>query len=140
MCTDESVDNCKIRTEKYYRTRILTNSRLKQANVQSLMAMSKNKAVEMYSKTCRSVVTTRTSCKDFAQDGRQAGRASDKADTQYIATGSGFIADDTERGHIDSPICPDSIEKHAVHSHKVVADEMLDDSVNKKCEFMTLMD
>ena len=115
----------------------------------------------MYSKTCRSVVTTRTSSKDYAQDGRQchpmvnkrhslcnsrlfssvvAGRASDKADTQQIATSSGFIADETERGHIDSPICPDSVEKHAVYSHEVVADKMLDDSVNQKCEFLISMD
>ena len=65
-----------------------------------------------------------------------AGRASDKADTQHIATSSGFIADDTERGHINSPICPDSVEKHAVYSHKIVADEMLDDSVNQNKNFL----
>ena len=120
------------------------------------MAMSKDKAVEMYSKTRRSMVTTRSSREVFAQGGHQcrrkmhslcdgrlfssavAGRASDKADTQHIATSSGFIADDTECGHIDSPICPDSIEKHAVHTHKVVADEMLDDNVNQKMRIFNI--
>ena len=110
------------------------------------MAMSKDKAVKMCNKVCKSVVTTRSSCTDSAQDIHQmnslcngclyssvvAGRASDKADTQHIATSSGFIADDTESGQIDSAICQRSVEKHAVYSHKVVADEMLDDSTDKK--------
>ena len=60
-----------------------------------------------------------------------AGRAYDKADTQHIATNSGFIVEDIERGHIDPPICPSSVEKHAVYSHNVVADGMLDDSTDK---------
>ena len=61
-----------------------------------------------------------------------AGRAHDKADTQHIATNSGFIVEDIQRGHIDSPICPSSVEKHAVYSHKVVADGMLNDSTDQK--------
>ena len=40
--------------------------------------MSKDKAVEVYTKTCRSLVSTRTSSKNFAQDSRQCGSMVDK--------------------------------------------------------------
>ena len=49
-----------------------------------------------------------------------AGKASVKADTQHIATGSGVITDEVERGHIASTICSDSVEKHTNECHKVV--------------------
>ena len=52
----------------------------------------------------------------------------------FNTTSSGFIADDTERGHIDSPIYQSSVEKHAVQFHKVVADEMLDDNMDQKMQ------
>ena len=151
-CFNANVDKSRVRSEQYYRTRIVINSSMKHSDVQSLMAMSKDKAVKMCNKVSKSVVTTRSSCKDFAQDGRQcrtgtekmhsfcdgclyssvvAGRAYDKADAQHLATNSGFIVEDI-RGHIDSPICPSSVEKHAVYSHKVVADGMLDDSTDQK--------
>ena len=39
-----------------------------------------------------------------------AGRASGKAGVQHIATDSGDMTDDTERGHIETPICSDRIK------------------------------
>ena len=153
VVSNEHVEKLKVTSQNYYRTRIVFNSSMKQSNIQSLMAMSKDKAVKLCNKVCKSVVTTSSNCKDFAQDGRQcytavekthslcdgclyssvvAGSASDEADTQHIATSSGHIAEDTERGQIDSPICQSSVGQHAVHSHKVVAAEMLDDSTDQK--------
>ena len=65
-CFNANVDKSKVKSEHYYRTRIVINSSMKQSDVQSLMAMSKDKAVKMCNKVSKSVVTTRSSCKDFA--------------------------------------------------------------------------
>ena len=94
--------------------------------------MSKHKAVEVYTTTCRSLVSTRASSKDFAQDGHQCGPMVGKMHS--LCDGHIFspVVAGRASGHIDSPICSDSVEKHSVRSHKVVSDEMLVDDGDKK--------
>ena len=100
-------------------------------------------------------VSIRTSSKAFGQDGHQcspvvrkmhsvcdshlfssvvAGKACDKANTQHIATSSGFTTDDAEHGDIDSPMCSDSVEKYADESYKVVDGA---ENMDQKCGFLT---
>ena len=121
-----------------YTTRFVNNSKFSQSQIQSMMAMSKSKALEVYTKTC--TVIRRTRITD-AQDGRQcdlavnklryfcdgrlfssvvAGRAPGKADSQRSVIGNDLATDEMERGHITSPIHSTSIENHAVGCHKVV--------------------
>ena len=66
---NEHVDKCHVKTE----TRFVNNSRLKQSNIQSLIAMSKGKALELYTKCVRPSVNTRTSSKVFFQDSCHCG-------------------------------------------------------------------
>ena len=51
--------NENVKAEKVYRTRFVKNSNFNQSNIQSLIAMSKGKALELYSKACRSSESTR---------------------------------------------------------------------------------
>ena len=140
-CSTENVNKCNVNNEKVYTTRFVSNSNVSQSKIQSLLAMSKSKALEVYRKFCTSSVRTRIACSSFAQDGRQcntpvsklrslcdgclfssvvAGRAPDKANCTRSVTGSDKADDDKERGHIISPIHSTSIEKHADDCHKVV--------------------
>ena len=55
-----------------------------------------------------------------------------KAGAKHISTISGYMTDDTEPGHIETPICGHSIEKHADESDKVFEGVILTDNVDKK--------
>ena len=85
-----------------------------------------------------------------------AGRAHDKADCPRSVTGTDRADDDTELGHIISPIHSTSIEKHADECHKVVGgaeyadqkfkifdingleDKYLNSIINRSCHFTSI--
>ena len=140
-CIIENVNNCNVKNKKMYRTRFVNNSSHNLSKIQSLVAMSKSKAFELYRKTCTPSVSTNITGKVFTQDGCQCGqtaskmrslcdgclfssvvtgKAPGKADFQCSANTSGLTSDEIERGHIASPIHSESIEKHADECHKVV--------------------
>ena len=63
LCMNKNVDKCHVKTEKLYRTRFVNNSKLKQPNIESLIAVPKGKALELYDKCGRLSINTKTSNK-----------------------------------------------------------------------------
>ena len=137
----DNVNNCSVNRKMVYTTRFVNNSKFSQSQIQSMMAMSKSKALEVYRKTCTVLSRTGITGAVFAQDGRQcdlavtklrslcdgrlfssvvAGRAPGKVDSQRSVIDNDLTTDDIECGHMTSPIHSTSIENHPVGCHKVV--------------------
>ena len=113
-CITENVNNCNVSYDKVYTTRFVNNSNFSQSKIQSMLAMSKSKALELFRKSCTSSVRTKITASVFAQDGRQcdpavsklrsmcdgrlffsvvACRAPGKADCQRSVNGYGLTRD-----------------------------------------------